>query len=209
MDPSELTIEQVEKAINFEAMGWHGNCFGVATSIVQAGLVEGTAVYGHYLGYIDPDGYWEKYAGHPFVQHGWVLLDDGRILDPTRWSFENEEPYLALFTEDDEEFGDYDEGGEEWREAMRMPFPDADPNDDLVSIELPPECAAFVNSMLPEGVTVQALSIQQVMWIANAPYDSFGPFVAEIYKGISEATSSAFIPLDNQRRAKREFQVDL
>lgn len=207
MDPNEMTIEQVVKSIDFPTEKWHGNCYGVAKAIVKAGLVEGTAVYGHYLGYVDPDGYWKKYAGHPFIQHGWVVLLDGGILDPTRWSFENTNPYLALFEKTDEEYEQYDEGGNTWREVFRPPFPETDPNDEVLSLELTPECKTFVDDMLPEGVSSDALTIQQLLWIANAPYDSFGPLVGEIYKGICKI-ESAFIPIDNKRRAHREFDVD-
>lgn len=208
MDPSELTIEQVEQAFGLPTKDWNGNCFGVATAIVKAGLVEGTAVYGHFLGYVDPDGYWTEYAGHPFIQHGWVLLEDGRILDPTRWSFENENPYLALIDESDGQHGEYDEGGGSWREAMRRPCPEADEGDEVFVLELTPECKELVDHMLPDGVGSDAMTIQQLHWLSNASYDSFGPFVAAVYQGISKI-ERGFIPLDNVQRAKREFRIDI
>lgn len=92
----KLTVADVEKAIGVPATRWEGNCYSIATKIVEAGLVGGAAVYGHYTGPISRHGYWKDRVNNSIVRHGWILLKDGRILDPTRWSFEAKDPYLAL-----------------------------------------------------------------------------------------------------------------
>ena len=107
--PEDLTIEICEKGIKEPAHKWHKRCHEIAHRIVDAGLVEGSVCYGHYLGPIDPDGRWSNREGLAFQRHGWILLPDGRILDPTRFSFENKDPYLYIGENADE----YDEGGYE------------------------------------------------------------------------------------------------
>ena len=206
--PENLTIKEVEKAIDMPAQRWHGKCFEIATAIVEANLVSGVAVYGHYLGHVDPDGYWGARANAPFFQHGWILLDDGRILDPTRWSFEDDQPYLALFSKDedgDDYFGDYDEGGNQWRKAMLRPCPPPSKNGRKEPLKLSNEAKRFVSCLLADGVTPENMCVEHVSWLANANYDDLGEFVYEIYRAICQLPhGSAFIPIDNHRRCERE-----
>jgi len=104
LKPEDLTIEALESSVNLAAELWHGKCSELAWAAIEL-LGHGDYAYGHYLGYVDPKGYWGKYS--PFsMRHGWALLEDGRILDPTRWSFENVEPYIYVG-----DAKDYDEGG--------------------------------------------------------------------------------------------------
>lgn len=94
--PDDLTITDVEKAIKIPTAQWEGNCYSIACAIIESGLVKGRAVYGHYYGPVAKTGYWKDRRHHPFQRHGWIELPDGRILDPTRWSFENRTPYLHI-----------------------------------------------------------------------------------------------------------------
>lgn len=87
-------LSDVETAIGIQALNWRGRCYEIACKIVKTGLVDGTALYGHYAGYIDPKSYFGKRHCNPFVQHGWIMLSDGYVLDPTRWTFEHGSPYL-------------------------------------------------------------------------------------------------------------------
>jgi hypothetical protein len=89
-----LTIKSVPE-------NWKGNCFAVATLIAESGLIQNaTAVYGHWLG--KAGSYFSHKGLAGFIQHGWVLLEDGRILDPTRWVFEDVEPYIFIGRPPDE-----------------------------------------------------------------------------------------------------------
>ena len=55
--PEDLTIEMMVDASGPTEM-WEGQCYGMA--LIAANLIGGNAVavYGHYLGPVDPDGYW-------------------------------------------------------------------------------------------------------------------------------------------------------
>jgi hypothetical protein len=74
-----------------------GNCYYVARELVLAGVVEGQVAFGWYDGPIHPSSAHnlaEICEGVRSRQHGWVILPDGRVLDPTRWVFEDRRPYI-------------------------------------------------------------------------------------------------------------------
>lgn len=100
--PDDLSIAQVERALGEKAEKWVARCYEIAGRIVAAGLVQGVAVYGHWKGPVDRHSHFGSRRNLPFIRHGWIQLDDGRVLDPTRWVFENARPYLYLGSPDDE-----------------------------------------------------------------------------------------------------------
>jgi hypothetical protein len=212
--PENLTVADIERAAKMPASTWHGNCYGLAC--VAARLIGKlhTAVYGHYLGKVDPDGYWSRRIEAPFQQHGWVLLADGRVLDPTRWSFENVAPYI--FVSSSASHPDYDEGGNAWRQSLMRPPPKRDEKwgngpKTTYTLRLGPEAATLVASMIGPAEVVLVLAgsavsctTDQVFWLANAPYDAYGKHVFAVYSEICRTYGSPAIPIDNQRRAERE-----
>jgi hypothetical protein len=201
------TIAEVESRLKWPVDGWKGQCFGVASQMVAKGLVRGTAVYGHYLGAVNPEGYFGKRTKHSFVQHGWVLMGDGRILDPTRWVFENTEPYIYVAKKNK----DYDEGGNELRAAFKRPAPAFDSDEKCVVFKkdvLPTAPWNFIEKLLPLNLEQEpgTLSISQVYWLANLPYEDLFPYTAVIYKAIAEVGEEVAIPWDNRMRAERELK---
>jgi hypothetical protein len=141
------------------------------------------------------------------VQHGWILLEDGRILDPTRFAFDGREPYLHVGPLTAE----YDEGGNQWREGS--PVPAYDPDERQIKFSqsvLPGPAWTHVEKILNVqywGRLKQEpgkLSVGQVFWLANAPFETLQPHVVAIYKAIETIGEAAFIPMDNRRRADRE-----
>ena len=105
---------------------WKGNCYCVASKIVNEQIIDDDcrAVYGHYLGPVSSKSYFKSYRGMPFINHGWIVLSNGDIVDPTRWVFEAKEPYIAFMDSmDDVAVEEYDEGGNEWRRENQNPPP--------------------------------------------------------------------------------------
>lgn len=94
--PEDLDIKAVAKKLKWPTKKWNGKCYAVACSIVEAGIIKGRPAYGHYTGPVAKTGYWAERRGQMFQRHGWIVLKDGRILDPTRWSFEDKEPYFHI-----------------------------------------------------------------------------------------------------------------
>jgi len=206
--PEDITIDDAVKAIGRPTASWEGDCFGVATQVVEAGLVEGTAVYGHYLGEVHHGSIFAGVSRAGFVQHGWVVLSDGRVFDPTRWAFESRKPYLFLSANTQ----DYDEGGNGLRHLLRVPVPALDPAEKLVPF---PEGAlsltayAHLEKLMGFAPNAQGRRYTrfQIHWLATAPSDSFQPHAVALYKAIAGIPHMVgFIPIDNRRRAEREAQ---
>jgi len=194
------------RAIGLPVERWAGNCFAVASKFVNAKLVDGVAVYGHWRGTIDPDSYFADRRCVGFVQHGWVVgagAFAGLIVDPTRWVFEATLPYVWAGPLNAPE---YDEGGNVERALRRGPPPALD--DVVLSLRLSKDAAAAV---LAQGVGVRtrggaALTRRQLGWLVSGPFDALAPHTAQVYRAMVAAGVGALIPIDNRRRAEREEQ---
>lgn len=203
---NRLTVEDLEKFVGMPANQWHGLCFEIASFAAKLIGTGSVAVYGHYLGEVDPDGFWGPRRSAPFIQHGWVRLADGRILDPTRWSFENVAPYIFISVA--AQHPEYDEGGNEWRRAMMRPAPARKPGK-MVKLKADAETLAMLTGLLGHAEVVIGdgwidLTIDQIFWLANAPYDLYDKRVFSVYEAICLAYGPEAIPIDNRRRAERE-----
>lgn len=200
------TLAQCEAALGEPAAQWAGRCFEIASRIVKAGLIpSGVAVYGHYVGRIDPASFFGEHINHRFVQHGWVNLHDGlTVFDPTRWAFEAKDPYLYVGCS-----GDYDEGGNRFRMAMLGEPPEYDPDEKhyrFTKTILDSKPWTHVERLLRIDVSVQEpgdLTDTQVGWLSNAAFDLLQPYAFEIYAAICHHGLSAHIPIDNRRHAER------
>jgi hypothetical protein len=197
MKPEDLTIEDLEKAIDLPSDKWHGKCTLVAHAAQK--IVGGHDVYGDYLGPIDPDGYWGHRRGFS-NHHGWVLLDDDRILDPTRWSFENIEPYIYL----EHNKKDYDEGSNRMRSQLMGQCPP--PEGKKANLKFAPSAKMLFEKLT--GTSPEELTVNQIHWVANIPYEQLDFAMHSVYQTIINSNMSAFIPIDNVRRAKREGRID-
>lgn len=196
MKPEKLTIADLETRIGIPAEEWHGKCSQLAYAAIAV-MGHGDYAYGHYLGEVDPDGYWKDMG---LQRHGWVLLGDGRIVDATRWSFENVEPYVFVGDND----GDYDEGGNRLRGAMRNPCPSAEGVEPGNLEEV--MCSSKLFERLT-GTPFHEMTVRQAAWVANTPYDELGFAVAPIYETLISNDLKMYIPIDNYRRAVREGRV--
>ncbi|MFX4299874.1 hypothetical protein [Pseudosulfitobacter pseudonitzschiae] len=99
MDPSDLA-----DLIDIPLESWPGNCHGIAEAVLRRAPVAGMRlVRGHFEGHVHRES---VYRGG-VQQHSWLELEDGRILDPTRWAMTRpNRPFIYLGENDD-----YDEGG--------------------------------------------------------------------------------------------------
>jgi len=199
MKPNDITIKHLEAVLDLPAEQWHGKCTLLAKAAAQLIGTSCHEIYGHYIGPIDDGSFWAGRKSHGFVQHGWVLLDDGRVLDPTRWSFENCEPYIYIGSVGDR---DYDEGGNQWREMAIKPCP-LEPGRPLGF-----KLSAHEESAIREFVDVPKIGSNQLFWLANYSYDGLGPHLGTIYGILMENNMSAYIPWDNKMRAIREGFIE-
>ena len=124
-------------------------------------------------------------------------------MDPTRWSFENVEPYIWIGEND----GSYDEGANALKQMMRRPCEKRQGLDKLHHLLLQPKVSGDI-WLLSErrigrddmGLIVDA---RQGFWIANLPYELLEPHAREVYLAVSRAFGKAAVPIDNWQRAMR------
>lgn len=205
------TLEAVEAKLG-PAQTWAGNCFAIASACVKFGLIKGVAVYGHWTGPVSSNSYFADRAGFPFVRHGWVVVSKNLIFDPTRWSFTGEKPYLYFGPNN----GEYDEGGNKILLMRQTPPPKFNCGSSKIYSftkkilgggpwsHLEKLLGSEYLTDLGESHNPGDLTIDQVRWVANLAYDTLQPHAKEIYSAISACGLSAFIPIDNFRRAERE-----
>lgn len=196
MDIKKIEIKKVEKTIGISVEKWRGNCHGIASLLLQHGLVIGKLRYGHWVGPVSKDSMFGKYP-NGLVRHGWIELLDGTIVDPTRFEFEQKEPYIYVGKNDH-----YDAGGNRIKMARLTPPPEYNPTENQVTLsmcssamELVEELFKMKGSTEPRELTV---TVMQVFWLANLPLQLFEGLAKPIYEAIIEAGHGAFIPIDNK-----------
>jgi hypothetical protein len=184
---------------------WKGNCYCVASKIVDNDVLmtECRAVYGHYLGPVSSKSYFSNRKGMPFISHGWILLPNGDIIDPTRWVFEAKEPYMAFIDHMDDVAEEYDEGGNQFRAAWVSPPPEYSKGDRQVSFTEEEfdkiDGRTYVLGLLGDKrKNIKSLCLDQIFWLANLSLDTLGVYVREIYAYIQHIEQDAFIPFDNR-----------
>lgn len=208
--PDDLTITAITRVLKLPPTAWEGRCYEIACAIVKANLVEGEAVYGHWLGRVANHGFWADKRHQPFQRHGWIELPDDRILDATRWSFEGVKPYVWLDNDEDEI---YDRGGNMFRAAVMRPCPGHDEKcpdgqQRYVKLELSPVVRAHLHrtsgGVLFPTMKPKRLTVSQLFWLANLPYDALEPYNRSVYHAIAAVNQRCAIPIDNWERAQGE-----
>jgi len=191
-----LAINFAEK-IGIPLEDWPGNCYAIACKIVETGLIEGSskAVYGHWRGDIRPASmFYSTYSRVGFVRHGWIRMATGMIIDPTRWVFEVKAPYIWAGMQGDE----YDEGGNQLRQAMENPPPEYDPQARTVDLDWTGlECfTEEIYNLL--GYTPE-IQLNHLFWLANLSLYTLGDLAVPVYELLVQNNFEALIPLDNRR----------
>jgi hypothetical protein len=204
-----LDIKAVARKIRWPTNDWHGQCYAVSCEIVKAKIVKGRAVYGHYYGPVAETGYWANRRGQMFQRHGWIVLEDGRFLDPTCWSFEDKNPYLCFHDCEDHEGEScyYDEGGNGFRALTMRPMPqyrEPGPKADQyernhlkhIKLKLKGKAKTFVFGLLDYP---PAITWEMVHWLANLNPNQFDGHTKEVFQSIVDADEAVLIPVDNRR----------
>lgn len=201
-----ITLEELEEETKMPTPEWAGNCYAVACA--ASDMIGGSeAIYGHWTGPVAEGSRFSNRGLIGFVQHGWVLLKDGHILDPTRWVFENVKPYLYIGPNDH-----YDEGGNHFRMAIRNSPPPWDPLDNVYEVTreiLPPEPWRFVEKLLKldeimaKDYTPGDVTFAQLHWLANYDPQQMEGHAEAIYEMLTHFHMEAHIPFDNRNMVER------
>lgn len=192
------TIETCERAIGEPAAAWKGRCHEIAMKLVQDGLFPpGTRTeYGGYFGPIVPNSYFAARRHVGICRHGWIRLPDGRVVDPTRWVFEDVTPYLFVGHDHDKEY-DLVMGR---LAARRGPAPEFDPDDDPRELPLDPSAEnlrCYLATVFGrDPATSHVLSRGQIFWLANQPPAVHGDLAETLYAAIRDSGWKGAIPLD-------------
>ncbi len=201
----KLTVTAAERVLGIPAKDWEGACYGIACAFVKNKLADGVAVYGHWRGPVAEKSIFFNKSSLGFVQHGWVLLPDNSIIDPTRWCFEAVKPYVYKGPNDH-----YDEGGNAWRAQQRSRIPpDYDKTQKhfkLTTKVMPEQTWHFVEKLLmlesweqPRG----EVTFEQLLWLANTDPKELGAHAPYVYDALDKLGKHAFIPIDNYRMVQR------
>src|ERR1041384_5251924 len=190
---SELTdANQVAKIIGLPVERWPGNCYSVAALCITKGVVVGRLQFGMWLGHIAKAS---VFKGRPMARHGWILLPDGRIWDPTRWVFEAAEPYIYVGKADC-----YDPGMNFLREAKMHPPPPV-ARIRPFTMRLSNDANEHVADLLKVVGWNGELGKEQLFWLANVPLHLLQPHARAIYREILRFGFGAYIPIDNRQEA--------
>lgn len=163
---SRMPIERVGVLIGIPVETWPGKCYEVACALARA-LNWGTRaapVYGLFKGRISPDC--TLFSG--IARHGWIQLQDGRIVDPTRWVFRASAPTIEVFVPGSDAFEqaaeDYDEGAQTLANFTEMPDPD--PQQPIH--KLPAMMQALLPRITRSLTAPKELALNQLSWLARA-----------------------------------------
>ena len=205
------SVGVIAAAIGVPVEQWKGNCYGIACTMVsELKIPNARAVYGHYHGPIAPGSFFKSHRGQLVTRHGWIVMEGKLVIDPTRWVFEDVDPYLYIGEVNDE----YDEGGDqirqEWNDVRPAPRYGSDGDRDAV-LHLHGESLVFVTQLMPDspvklipGETVEhakatvTLNVPQVFWLANLSRHKLGLHAVEVYQAPVDAGQTAAIPWDNR-----------
>jgi len=182
--------EHIASRIRQPLNTWPGNCFAIATAIVETGIVHGRAVYGNYYGPIVPAS---MFHGKPVVRHGWILMDERTVVDPTRWVFEDKVPYIYVGPNND----DYDEGANRLRSSFRTPPPAFDGSVRSALKHPVPEGLQAIFATWLNQPTCTVVSINQLFWLANSPLAALGDYAKPTYEFLTRRDLAVFVPTDN------------
>jgi hypothetical protein len=193
-------IWEIAEAIKLPLSEWHGNCYAIACQIIKEDFIKGRAVYGHYYGPVtNTNPYFN--SSRIFQRHGWISADL-RIIDPTRWIFEETEPYIYTSPQTP----DYDEGGNRLRQRTHLFPPEFDPEDKKQKLNLSRNAETFLLENLLGGSP--EITFRQIIWIANQRPETLGKYAKEIYVAIKQANLKAAIPIDNWDRIMENSKTD-
>ena len=185
-----ITIKECEEAIGIPTADWVSRCHEIANAILRAGLVKGESRYGLYLGSIARTSY---FAGRKLTRHGWIELDDGGIFDPTRWVFEDVDPYIFVCEKDDERVEDYDIGASSIRVSTNSEPPD------YSGESLPGKQVKFPDVVEPFLLRIFGRTDpckRQCFWLANQAPDLLDILAKPIYQAFIDADHGAWVPID-------------
>jgi len=195
------TADVVSDVIGVPLRDWPGNCFGIASRLLESSLLDRVSAehgglilsYGQYTG---PIGKGNLFSHRSFSHHAWLESPEGYVIDATKFVFTNGPAALWAGPTDD-----YDLSGARLRETA-MPHP---PEEDGITVsvaETSDDFVAALDRLLGSGSQTSEtgrVSHNRLRWVANLPLERLGTDAAAIYDALAVLGMAGFIPIDNRR----------
>jgi len=188
------SMDEIGKIIGIPISEWPGKCHEIADLLLKHKIVDGRLQYGMYCGPISNKSI---FAGRVMAHHGWIR-NKGTIIDPTRWVFENKEPYIYFVHASHE---DYDFGGNRLRMQTMIPCPPFNPKEKVYTLE-DPNVSQFLMTLLNNKD--EKISVTQLHWIADLDPKILSNFAKDIYQFLKDNELGACVPIDNMNEIMRE-----
>lgn len=188
-----LQADVLADLIEMPLSDWPGNCHGVAEAVLKRAPVRGMRlVRGHYHGHVSRKS---VYRQGPFGQHSWLELEDGRILDPTRWAMERPEtPDIYLGISDV-----YDEAGLEASAYCPPLFPGTKSGEQIMMEKLDADklglIATAMNSDLPTDERGIRNLADRLRYTLKSPPEHLDD-APGLYAALADAGLKAMIKID-------------
>jgi len=186
-----LPLDDIERIVGVPAKEWAGVCNTVATAIFESDYAPargGRLCYGHWTGHIGEEN---RFSGRPFTHHAWIEVGD-RVLDATRWVFEDCEPYIYFGPRDH-----YDDGAQAFCAARQKPYPSQSSGKLFDDVPAPAQAVIRQVGGNPDG----PIGANQIFHLANLP-PATAPVMKEVYLWIVSLGCSGYIPIDFRRIAR-------
>lgn len=191
-----LEPEALAREIDLPLTDWPLNCHGVATRVLERAPIRGMRLArGHYHGPVSAKSQYRGGVG----QHSWLVLEDGRILDPTRWAMERPGAPSIYLGENDV----YDEAGLELSAGTMPRFPGSKIGFEPRLAAADPEalaelCAALGRSaptdLDPDGTEINRLA-DTLHWRLKSPPEQLDD-PARLYRALEAVGLKALVKID-------------
>jgi hypothetical protein len=197
-DYTPPTLGECEEAIGIPASQWVSRCYEIVCKIYEELNVVGCTQYGFYYGPIHDNS---RFAGRLLARHGWIKLNDGRIYDPTRWTFDSPDYPYVFCAEDHRD--EYDMGMNRIRSMLRGDAPEPENGEKLYTLDLgkvTSEWCALLFPSLPDNRHNEqlVLSQKQLIWLANCDPNVLGLTAKIIYDAMKDIRLIGLVPIDNR-----------
>lgn len=190
--------ETLAKEIDIPLENWPLNCHAIATAVLDLVPVNGMRLArGHWTGHVDRQS---QYRRSGMQQHSWLVAQDGRIVDPTRWAMENPNSPSIYIGDND----NYDEAGLEITARIPPLFPQSGPTPQakMLAKAKPDQIdrvALALGRSTPENKDASSTDIENIAsslkYALSSPPDHLDD-AAELYAALDDAGMKALIKLD-------------
>ena len=196
------TVKELEEAIKIPVEEWRGNCHGISDLLREKFEIEAELRYGSWLGKVAKGSMFAKYP-NGLIHHGWLELPDKSIIDPTRFEFEQVEPYIYVGKNDY-----YDAGSNMYRFKNMKPAPKYSKDKKQVELHIGNLTShKFVVDTLEGqlgGTYTVHITLDQAFWLANLPLQVLGDSAKDIYSALRVAGYIALVPWDNRKMVLKD-----